>query len=289
MQASELCYSSAKPEVPPIIHGFAGLPFLDALWRLTHHGDSIVKPTKGASMQKLLPALVAEAIGVFALSFIGILAIEQFGHIPGPVGSLGLVGIALAHGLILSIMISAFGATSGGHFNPAVTLGLASAGKINGGRAVAYIAAQCIGGLLAGLAVAVIFGKAGPIIVDGGTPDIQLDTQKLPVISMYGAFLAEAIATFFLVTAVWGTAVDPRAPKIGGFGIGLTVAADILAIGPLTGAAMNPARTFGPALAATLVGHPFNWSNHWIYWAGPLIGGIAASLLYKTLIYPKEG
>jgi aquaporin Z len=226
-------------------------------------------------MPRLLPALVAEAIGVFALSFIGILAIHSLGGAPA-----GLIGIALAHGLILAVMISAFGATSGGHFNPAVTAGLFFGKKISLPDALAYVAAQCFGGLLAGLAVAAIHGPDGPAVVAAGTPTFS----KLP----FGSFLAELIATFFLVTAVWGTAVDPRAPKIGGFGIGLTVAADILAIGPFTGAAMNPARAFGPALAAALTGGPYNWHHHWIFWAGPIAGGVFASILYRTLIYPRS-
>jgi glycerol uptake facilitator-like aquaporin len=106
-------------------------------------------------------------------------------------------------------------------------------------------------------------------------------------ISVYGACLAELITTFFLVLAVWGTAVDARAPKIGGFGIGLTVAADILAIGPLTGAAMNPARALGPALAALMAGQKYDWGNHWIYWVGPVAGGILASVLYTRVMGEK--
>ncbi len=258
-------------------------------------------------MQKLAPALVAEAVGVFALSFIGVLAIHELGD----AGTLGLIGIALAHGLILAIMISAFAAVSGGHINPAVTIGLLVGKQIKIGPAIAYIIAQCIGGVLAGLVIMAIFAgtKAHPAplpeptnpqavvnpdnaaspgaqLVANGTPALSDIPEKQPVSPM-GAFLAELVATFFLVTAVWGTAVDPRAPKIGGFGIGLTVTADILAIGPLTGAAMNPARAFGPALASALGGAHYDWSTHWIFWAGPITGGILASLLYYHLIYPK--
>ena len=258
-------------------------------------------------MTKLVPALVAEAIGVFALSFIGILAIHELGAVPG-----GLIGIALAHGLILAIMISVFMAVSGGHINPAVTVGLLVGGKIKIGPALAYIIAQGIGGILAGLVVIAIFastpkhpapapeptnpqavvslenaGSPGAQLVANGTPSLSDIPEKQPV-SPFGAFLAETVATFFLVLAVWGTAVDPRAPKIGGFGIGLVVTADILAIGPLTGAAMNPARAFGPALASTLGGAHYDWANHWIFWAGPLLGGILASLIYRGLIYPKN-
>src|SRR3954454_19768332 len=123
-------------------------------------------------MPRLGPALVAEAIGVFALSFIGIMAIHEFKDAM----PLGLVGVALAHGLILAIMISIFGATSGGHFNPAVTVGLLVGGKIKGGPAVAYIVAQVLGGFLAGIAMMIIFKHAdAPGIIAGGTPQIGLN------------------------------------------------------------------------------------------------------------------
>lgn len=236
-------------------------------------------------MPKLLPALVAEAIGVFALSFVGILAIHQLGSQPS-----GLIGIALAHGLILAIMISVFAAVSGGHINPAVTVGLLVGGKIRPGPAAAYILAQVCGGFLAGVAILAIFphGQAANVIASG-TPALQRNIAGEPVITVYAGAFAEMIATFFLVTAVWGTAVDPRAPKIGGFGIGLTVAADILAIGPLTGAAMNPARATGPAIAALVAGYKdYDWPTHWIFWVGPLAGGIIASLIYRGWIYPAD-
>jgi len=96
------------------------------------------------------------------------------------------------------------------------------------------------------------------------------------------AIVIEALLTFLLVFAVWGTAVDERAPKIGGFGIGLTICADILVGGPLTGASMNPSRTFGPALAA------WHWNNHLVYWIGPFLGAAAAAILYNNLLLKKR-
>ena len=233
-------------------------------------------------MTKLTSALAAEAVGTFALCFVGILAIHQFSDASH--GPAGLIGVALAHGLILSIMISIFAATSGGHLNPAVTIGLLVGGKIKAGPAAGYVAAQCVGGILAGFAVMGIMPHdIASLTVVQGTPALGS-----AAISVYAGCLAELITTFFLVLAVWGTAVDPRAPKIGGFGIGLTVAADILAIGPLTGAAMNPARAFGPAIAAALAGESYDWAHHWIYWVGPVVGGILASVLYTRVIAPKE-
>ncbi len=117
-------------------------------------------------MPKILPALLAEAIGVFALSFVGILAIHHLGGQPS-----GLIGIALAHGLILAVMISAFAAISGGHINPAVTIGLLVGGKIKAGSAAAYIVAQVIGGVCAGIAILAIFPRDEAIkVIVGGTP-----------------------------------------------------------------------------------------------------------------------
>jgi len=113
-----------------------------------------------------------------------------------------------------------------------------------------------------------------------------LDQAKSDV--LFNGFAMLGFDIFFLVTAVWSTAVDPRAPKIGGFGIGLTVSADILAIGTLTGAAMNPARAFGPAIAASIGGADYAWGTHWIYWVGPILGGILASVIYKNIIWPKN-
>jgi glycerol uptake facilitator-like aquaporin len=114
--------------------------------------------------------------------------------------------------------------------------------------------------------------------VSGGTPDIPSNASGVPVVSTMHAITIEAVLTFFLVFVVYGSAVDVRAPKVGGLAIGLTVALDIMFGGPLTGAAMNPARTFGPALAS---GH---WNNHIVYWVGPLIGGALAGLIYGRFL-----
>ena len=187
-------------------------------------------------------------------------------------------------------MISAFAATSGGHINPAVTIGLLVGGKIKPVAALGYIIAQVIGGICAGIAILAIFPHDSAMkIILNGTPAISKTIAGDPVVTAYAGAFAEMIATFFLVTAVWGTAVDPRAPKIGGFGIGLTVAADILAIGPLTGAAMNPARATGPALALFFSGDKdYAWASHWIFWVGPVAGGVIASLIYRGWIYPAD-
>lgn len=212
---------------------------------------------------------LAEFIGTFVFFFIGAGAIvtDSYTH-----GAVGLLGVALAHGLILSIMVSAFGAISGGHFNPAVTVGLWVARKTDRPTVVLYILAQLAGGVLAGLLLRTIYPVSVWAPVHLGTPAVAAGVAPLT------AVLLEAVMTFFLMLAVLGTAVDPMAPKIGGFGIGLTVLVDILVGGPLTGAAMNPARVFGPGFAAGF------WENHWVYWVGPLLGSSVAGWIYPRWI-----
>ncbi len=216
---------------------------------------------------------VAEFVGTFTLIFVGVGAIYNLGAVPG-----GLLGIALAHGLAIAVMVSATGAISGGHLNPAVSFGVFVSGHIDFKKLMAFWSAQVAGGTAAGLLCSALLGRAA---VAGGTPDIGV-VNGAPVVSFAQAVTIEAVLTFFLVFVVFGTAVDSRAPKIGGLAIGLTVALDILFGGPLTGAAMNPARTFGPALAS---GH---WNNHIVYWLGPLLGGAVAGWVYGHFLIKQE-
>ena len=147
-----------------------------------------------------------------------------------------LVEIALAHGLILAVMVSALMRISG-HFNPAVTLGILATRRIDPMMAALYIVAQILGAVAAGYALKATFPDAVFTATRGGGQAIALDVTGSQ------AFLLEAIATFFLAFVVFGTAVDLKGPKVGGLAIGFVVAADILVIGPLTGASMNPARS----------------------------------------------
>jgi MIP family channel proteins len=217
----------------------------------------------------MIKKCTAEFIGTFTLIFIGVGAIHNAAD---PSAGVGLLGVALAHGLALAVMISATGGISGGHLNPAVTFGILVGGKIKPLDALAYWAAQLAGGVAAGLLLMSLYGADGRDIVAKGTPDLG------PGVGFGVGVLVEMALTFFLVFVVYGTAVDARAPRIGGLAIGLTVALDILFGGPLTGAAMNPARTFGPALAS---GH---WNNHLVYWIGPLAGGALAGLIYGRFL-----
>ena len=207
----------------------------------------------------------AEFIGTFALVFVGSGAIMTARMSQSPAG---LVEIALAHGLILAVMVSALMRISG-HFNPAVTLGFLATRRIEPMMAALYIVAQVIGAIAAGYALKAGFPDSIFVATRGGGQTIALD------ITGGQAFLLEAVATFFLVFVVFGTAVDLRGPKIGGLAIGFVVAADILAIGPLTGGSMNPARSFGPAVASGV------YEAQLLYWAAPITGGLVAALLYE--------
>lgn len=220
-------------------------------------------------------ALLAEAAGTFLFFVIGAGSIVADKMTSG---GIGIVGVALAHGLALSVAISMFGAISGGHFNPAVTLGVAVAGRHPRERIVTYWAAQAIGAIAAGVFLRYAFDQV-PAAVDAthlGTPVLA---QGLPVLT---GIVVELVLTVFLVWAVFGTAVSPNAPRIAGFGIGLTVAADVLVGGPLTGAAMNPARWLGPAVAAGF------FDNWYVYLIGPLAGGALAGLTYRYLFASAE-
>jgi MIP family channel proteins len=221
-------------------------------------------------------ALLAEIAGTFMFFVIGAGAVVTSVAAGSPANA--LLAIALAHGLALAIAVSTFGPISGGHFNPAVTLGLAIARKHPWPRVLTYWAAQLIGALLAGLVLRLFFEPflAAATQTHLGTPTVN------PAVSPGLAIVIEAVLTLFLVWTVFGTAVSPNAPRIAGFGIGLIVAADILIGGPLTGAAMNPARHFGPAVVS---GYLDNW---YVYWIGPLIGAALAGLSYRYLFAPAE-
>ncbi len=206
-------------------------------------------------------AFFAELIGTFALVFIGAGAAAA--------GTGGLVGVALAHGLVLTIFIYLFGEISGGHFNPAVTFGVALNGSVKWVTAVFYWIAQFLGAILAAALLLFIFNGAG-----NGLGATVLASGVNPLQGV----IVEAVLTFFLVTAVLFGAVEGYAGKRAGFVIGLTLSFSILMGGPLTGASLNPARTLGPAIFSGTLG------EFWIYLIGPFVGAALAALADKLLI-----
>jgi MIP family channel proteins len=222
--------------------------------------------------------LFAEFLGTFALVFFGVGAIcaDRFLQTSG---GIGLLGIALASGLAMAIMVSSLSHISGGHFNPAITIGFWVTKRIGTLDAFLYWAAQLLGGIAAAFLLRPIIPEETWHAVALGTPSLLRDFPAL------SAMILEAVASFFLVLVFFATAVDDRGTfrAIAGFGIGLIMTLGILVIGPFTGAAMNPARAFGPALAA------HHWTNQGVYWIGPLAGGFLAGLLYNSLYLKKHG
>jgi len=223
-------------------------------------------------MRDSLRHFVAEFVGTFALVFVGGGAILLAS---APASRVSLLEIALAHGLTLAVMVTATMRISG-HFNPAVTAGFLVARRIAPMMAGIYVVAQLLAALLAAYSHKWLFPDAMFTAAQGGRQFVSLD------IGTGEAYALEAIATFFLVFVIFGSAVDPKGPRVGGFAIGLTLAAAILAIGPLTGASLNPARSFGPAVASGM------FEGQMIYWVGPILGALAAALLYDTLFIRRE-
>jgi MIP family channel proteins len=219
---------------------------------------------------RLSRILVAEAIGAFTLTFIGVLVTSVAALIGAPPGVVTITTAALAQGLAIGVMVAALGHISGGHFNPAITFGFVVARRMTPLRGLFYWLAQLAGAIIAAAILLPILGHPGIV---AGTPALITGLGWLP-----GTIL-EGIGTFFLVYVVFGTVVDKRAP--GGvypFAIGLTIAICIMAFGLLTGSAVNPSRAFGPALISG------TWTHQYMYWIGPLIGGGIAGALYQWFL-----
>jgi aquaporin TIP len=212
---------------------------------------------------------IAEFIGAFIFFFCGIAAAISVGI----AGDQGLLVTALANGLILAIMVSSLAHISGGHFNPAVTIGFLVTRRIAPLLALMYIVAQLVAGVAAAAMVRWLWPGTTAKAAGYGAPAID------PGLSTGEALVLEALITFFLVWVVFATAADIRGAfkAIAGFAIGLTITVDTLVAGPLTGAMANPARAFGSQVIDT------NWTDAWVWYAGPILGGAIAALLYELL------
>ncbi|MGH7539298.1 MAG: MIP/aquaporin family protein [Gemmatimonadales bacterium] len=216
--------------------------------------------------------LLAEFLGTALFVFIGAGSVVANAVTAGSIGSLG---VALAHGVGIAVLISAFMSISGAHFNPAVSVALLVAGKIEGKTCGLYVVAQLVGAVAGAALVNALFAATAVAALSAGAPQLSLNTR-------FGQGVAlEAVFTFVLVSAVFGTAVSRDAPKIGGFGIGLAIFVAALVAGGFTGAALNPARAFGPALVAG------TWHSQAVYWIGPLVGGVVAGWIWRVLLLPK--
>jgi MIP family channel proteins len=213
---------------------------------------------------------VAELIGTFALVFVAsAVGIYNAGS------NAGLLTIALAQGLTLAVFAYTFGHISGAHINPAVTFGFALNGTIRWLEALVYWVAQFAGAVLAAYALSAIVGTVSTEVFAAAQTTGVL-TQQFP----YYALGVEALLTFFLVNTFLHTAVAGKAGPMAGWAIGTTLAIAILAGGPLTGASLNPARTFGPAAVA---GRAANGMLYLIYFLGPLVGSAVAVALFRLL------
>ena len=242
-----------------------------------HVAVPTIRPTRlvafGAMSEDTLRRAVAEMVGAFTLTFIGAGAATAAGAVGDPT----LIGVAIANGLAIGVMVCALGHISGGHFNPAITFGFLITRKIKPALAGVYWVAQLGGAALAALPSKQLLPRALTEASKLGVPALGHGVDAS------SGFLLEAILTFFLAFVVFGAAVDVRGPfnAVAGLAIGLTISIDVLFGGPFTGAAMNPSRAFGPQLVGN------HWSNGWVWYVGPVLGAAVAALLYQFLYLRK--
>ena len=232
--------------------------------------------------QRTSRAVFAEFVATLLFVFIG------SGAVVGVVGVLGrpptedigaLVAIALAHGLAIAVLVAAIARISGGHINPAVTFAAVITGRMKAGPGVLYVAAQLAGAVVGALLLDLVLASS----VAGNLGAHALNDNALT--SDFAGLLVEIILTFVLVFTVFAVAMDPRGPSnLAPIAVGLAVLVDHFVGVPLTGASMNPARSFGPALVSN------SWDDHCVYWIGPLTGGALAGLIYYFvyLMRPEE-
>ncbi len=206
----------------------------------------------------------AEFVGTFALVFVaaGSLAYART-----------LTDVGLAYGLVIAVMVSAVGHISGGHFNPAITFGFVITRRISARLAVVYWVTQFVAAIAGAALLNFVLPPAATDSIKLGTPGLGQG------VTSGHAVVVEAVLTFFLVFVVFATAVDPRGTfkAIAGLAIGLTVTFDVLLAGAMTGAAVNPARAFGPQLIGN------HWSHWWVWYLGPFAGGAVAAVVYELL------
>jgi MIP family channel proteins len=232
-------------------------------------------------LYSLSQKLLAEFFGTFAVIFfaLGAIAADQYLRIATQ-GSLTVLALATAYGLTYAIMITAVGHISGGHLNPAVTIGFWVTKRLSSMQTALYWVAQLLGASAAAYLLVAILPEANwrSEVLGSVTPYLATDFTRLH------GMLLEGVLTFVLVFVFFATSVDVHGAfhKVAGFAIGLTVVAAALCGYVFTGAALNPARAFGPALATR------HWTNHGVYWVGPLLGGVLAGVLYDKLFLSDQ-
>lgn len=213
-------------------------------------------------MKSAFKRYAAELIGTFMLVAIGPGAVM----VAASTHAFGQAGISLAFGVVVTLCVACFGHISGAHINPAVTIGFWSVRRFPTRDVVPYILAQCMGAVVASATLAWVLGPVGNL---GAT---------VPLVSTMRAFVVEGGYTGILGLVIMSVATDARTPPaVAPFAIGATVFAGALVTGPLTGGSFNPARTLGPALVGGV------WTSHWLYWAAPVLGMVAAMRVYDAL------
>ena len=225
-------------------------------------------------MYNLAQKLSAEFLGTFAVVFFAAGAVCADFHLRNsPSGGIGQLALALGYGLTFAVMVAALGHISGGHFNPAITIGLWVTKRLSTVDTLAYWGAQLLGSIAAAFLLRVVIPDESWRNATNFVPELLRDYPG------WAGMALEATATFFLVLVAFATTVDGRGASrsVAAFSIGLAITVGALVAGPFTGAAMNPARAFGPALAL------HHWLNQMIYWVGPLAGGFLAGLVYDSL------
>lgn len=226
--------------------------------------NSIVKSFL-RELSKSRSAVIAEAIGTFVLVFTGTGAVivNEISQ-----GAITHIGVSFVFGAVVAALIYSVGHISGAHFNPAVTLALWTSGFFPRGRVLPYILAQLIGAVIASGLLLMSFGKVRNL---GAT--LPLNGNWLQ------SFVLETVLTFILMFVIFGSGLDKRAPNgFAGLAIGLTVGVEAACMGSITGASMNPARSFAPAIIAGI------WQHQWIYWAAPILGAQIAVIMYKVIL-----
>ena len=223
---------------------------------------------------RITSKLLAEFIGALSFVFIGAGAAAVVG---GGAGLNGIVAVAFAHGLAIMAFAFAYGSVSGGHMNPAVTIGVLAAGAMRLGEAVGYIVSQLIGGIAGAMLLRTVLGGTAtglgmPALAHG----LALGATTVTITPEAG-FMIEALLAFFLVTVVLSTAVAGRAGSLAPLAIGMTLTFNIIMGGALTGAPFNPARALGPMVATG------NFNDAWLYLTAPIVGAIVAAILHTSL------
>jgi MIP family channel proteins len=223
---------------------------------------------------RIAPKLLAEFVGTFAFVFIGAGAAAVVGS---DAGLNGIIAVAFAHGLAIMAFAFAYGSVSGGHMNPAVTVGVLAAGAMSAGEAIGYIVSQFLGGVAGALLLrTVLGGDATGLGMPALAHNLAVGATSLTITPEAG-FMIEAVLGFFLVTVVLSTAVAGRAGSLAPLAIGMTLTFNIIMGGALTGAPFNPARALGPMVATD------NFNDAWLYLTAPVVGAIVAALLHTAL------